>query len=256
MVYMTICLLVILGGLGFLVWREIYFYPKTKTISLHSRVVIIMTTALLLSGFLFFTVLEWTNPQTMGDFGVLEKLGAGFFQSVTTRTAGFNTIDQSLMSDQSKILSIVLMFIGASPASTGGGIKVTTIAVLVMTIYSVFHGQEDTIIDKRIVDKKAVYKAMALFSSGVSVVIITVLVLQFTLETNVNTIDIVYETVSAFGTAGLSTGITAQLSTATRYLLVICMYLGRVGPVGLIVSVTLHSKKNREVLPHGKIIIG
>lgn len=256
LVYMTISLLVILGGLGFIVWRELFFYPKTKTISLHSRVVIIMTISLILVGFVSFTCFEWTNPDTMGDFGVFEKVGAGFFQSITTRTAGFNSIDQALMSDQSKILSIALMFVGASPASTGGGMKVTTVAVIFMTIISVFRGQEDTIINNRIVDKKAVYKAMALFFSGITVVIVTVLVLQFTLETDVNTIDIVYETVSAFGTAGLSTGITAQLSTITRYLLVICMYAGRVGPIGLIVSVTLHSRKNKEVLPHGKILIG
>ena len=215
-----------------------------------------MTAFLVLFGTVAFTAIEWNNPITMGNLSFFDKIGAGFFQSVTTRTAGFNTIDQAGMTDLSKLLCIPLMFIGASPASTGGGIKVTTIAVIIMTVVSVIHGYEDTTICRRTVDKKAVYKALALFSIALLVVITCSLLIHFALDKDATSIDVVFETVSAFGTVGLSTGVTAQVGVWSRALLILCMYFGRVGPLTLIISLALRYGSNKEVLPHGRILIG
>lgn len=255
-VYLVIMLLVIFGGLGFLVWRELFYYRKTKFLSLHSRIVLIMTGLLIAVGFFSFTLLEWNNPDTMGNLPIMDKLGAGLFQSVITRTAGFNTIDQAGLTDLSKIVAIALMFIGAAPASTGGGIKVTTIAVIYMTIVSVMRGYDDTIIFRNKVDKKAVYKALTLFLLGLVLVILCSMLLHFGLDTQADTIDVVYEEVSAFGTVGLSTGITGQLSGMARLLLIISMYLGRVGPLAVGISLAMKTSGHKEVLPQGKILIG
>ncbi len=256
-VYMVISMLIIFGGLGFIVWREVVLYPKTHNLSLHTRVVLWMTGVLLVLGFVVFTVLEWNNPNTMGGMSVFDKIGAGFFQSVTTRTAGFNTIDQAGMTDLSKMVTITFMFIGASPASTGGGIKTTTIAVIFMTIICAYRGREDTVILRRVVDKKAVYRAFALFFSAITIAITASLVLGWQLSGVIdNPIDIVYEVVSAIGTVGLSVGVTAEFNEFTKLLISICMYIGRVGPLTMIVSFMFRSTRNKEILPQGRIIIG
>lgn len=256
-VYLVVSLLVILGGLGFTVWRELLRYHRDRRLSLHSMLVLIMTGCLLLFGTIAFAALEWRNPQTLGALSFFDKLGASFFQSVTCRTAGFNTIDQAAMGNAGKLVSSLLMFIGASPASTGGGIKVTTIAVIIMTIVSVMRGYGDAVILRRKVESRAVYRAFALFFMALLVVApsVMLLVLPFDGVPNATT-DVIFETVSAFSTAGLSVGVTAQLGTAWRYLLVLLMYLGRVGPLSLIVSLTMHTPARREVLPQGKILIG
>lgn len=255
-VYIPIALLVAFGGLGFIVWRELFRYRKDRTLSLHSRLVLFMTILLVVLGTVVFTALEWNNPVTMGGLTPAEKVGAGFFQSVSTRTAGFNTIDQAGLTDLSKITSIALMFIGAAPASTGGGIKITTIAVIVMTIVSVMQGYDDTVIMRRKVDKKAVYKAITLFSLALVLVVVCSMLIHFALGTPGSTIDVVFEEVSAFGTVGLSSGVTLQMDNLSRYLLILSMYLGRVGPLSTVISLSMRASSHKEVLPQGKIIIG
>ena len=256
MVCLPIMLLIIFGGLGFVVWRELYQYRRTHTLSLHTRVVLFMTVLLIVLGGVVISILEWNNPPTMAELSPADKVMAGFFQSVTTRTAGFNTIDQAGMTDLSKIISIALMFIGAAPASTGGGIKVTTVAVMFMTVSSVMRGYEDTIIMGHKLDKKAVYKAMALLFLALTVVIFSSMLMHFALDNQVNSIDIVYEEVSAFATVGLSAGVTARLGMLSRMVLILSMYLGRVGPVSLAVSLAMRNSSAKQVLPQGKILIG
>lgn len=256
MVYIPIALLIIFGGLGFVVWRELFHYRTTKTLSLHSRLVLIMTGMLVLLGTIALCITEWQNPATMGPMSIFDKLGAGFFQSVSTRTAGFNTIDQAGMTDLSKIICIALMFIGAAPASTGGGIKVTTLAVVMMTIVSVMRGHDDTVILRNKVEKKAVYKAMTLFFLALVLVIGCSMLIHFALDGDVEVIDVVFEEVSAFGTVGLSAGVTAVLSPISRFVLIFSMYFGRVGPLSLIISLAMRSGSHKEVLPQGKILIG
>ena len=170
--------------------------------------------------------------------------------------AGFNTIDQAGMTDLTKIICIALMFFGAAPASTGGGIKVTTVAVMFMTVSSVMRGYDDTIIMGHKLDKRAVYKSMALLFLALTVVIASSMLMHFALDNQVGSIDIVYEEVSAFATVGLSAGVTAQLGMLSRMVLILSMYLGRVGPVSLAVSLAMRVSSAKQVLPQGKILIG
>ncbi|MEG2074460.1 MAG: potassium transporter TrkG, partial [Angelakisella sp.] len=207
-------------------------------------------------GTVAFLIFEWGNPKTMGDMSFFDKLGAALFQSITSRTAGYNSIDQAGLTDISKIFCIALMFIGAAPASTGGGIKVTTAAVVIMTIVSVMRGYDDTVIMKYRVEKKAVYKAMALLFLALLLCISCSMLIHFMTDTAANPIDVVFEEVSAFGTVGLSTGLTAQLGTLSRYVLILSMYLGRVGPLSMVISLAVQAGRNKEVLPQGKILIG
>ena len=142
LVLFTIMLLIIIGGLGFIVWNDLMAWRKTRTLLLHTKVVLLVTAFLLLLGTVCFLLFEWNNPATLQPMSLKEKIGAGCLQSVTMRTAGFNSIDLYSMRDATKVFSIVLMFIGAAPGSTGGGIKVTTIAVIVMTAVSISRGKD------------------------------------------------------------------------------------------------------------------
>ena len=255
LVYGTVALLIILGGIGFIVMRDIFRYRKSKKLMLHTKVVLVVTAILIIGGGILFTILEWNNV-TMEGLSVCQKVGAGFFHSVSTRTAGFNTIPQDTLTNLSKVLSTVLMFIGASPASTGGGIKVTTIAVIIMTIVSVLRGREDTTMHNATVSKKAVYRALALFFLAIFWVTFASIVIMLSLDGQASAMDVIFETTSAFGTVGLSVGITSIAGVLEKIVLIASMYLGRVGPITLMISLTLINESHKEVLPKGKIIIG
>lgn len=253
----TIMALIVCGGLGFIVWQDIYTYRRRKRLLLHSKVVLMTTVALIVLGCIGFLIVEWNNPKTIGNMDIFGKIHHSLFQSVTTRTAGFNTIDLNGMTEVGKILSVVLMFIGAAPGSTGGGIKITTMVVLLMTVISTIRGSTETIILHRKVDKSIVYKALAVASlAGVLVVVATsVLLLTGDATSDINAL---FETVSGFATVGLSVGISAQAGVLSKIMLIICMFLGRVGPVSFALSITLRSgnKLTRQVMPEGKIWVG
>lgn len=224
---------------------------------LHSKIVLITTAILIVVGFIGFLVMEWNNPRTMGNMDVLGKMHHSLFQSVTTRTAGFNTIDLNGMTEISKLISIVLMFIGAAPGSTGGGMKITTMVVLLMTVISIIRGRTETIVLRRKVDKTIVYKALAVASLAGMLVILTTAILLLTGDAK-SGINALFETVSAFGTVGLSVGVTGQAGLISKIMLIITMFLGRVGPVAFALSISLcsGSKLTRQVVPEGKIWVG
>lgn len=253
----TIMALIVCGGLGFIVWQDIYNYRRRKKLMLHSKVVLITTAALIVLGCIGFLIVEWNNPKTMGNMDIWGKIHHSLFQSVTTRTAGFNTIDLNGMTEVGKILSVVLMFIGAAPGSTGGGIKVTTMVVLLMTVISTIRGRTETIILHRKVDKSIVYKALAVASLAGLLVVVATSVLLLTGDAT-SDINALFETVSGFGTVGLSVGISAQAGALSKIMLIICMFLGRVGPVSFALSITLRNgaKVTRQVVPEGKIWVG
>ncbi|MDE6599312.1 MAG: potassium transporter Trk, partial [Oscillospiraceae bacterium] len=162
-VVMTVVpLLIIAGGLGFLVWMDIIGFRQKKKLTLQSKIVLIFTAILIVLGTLLTLVTEWDNPLTLGGMGFGGKLVNSFFHSVSLRTAGFNTVDVSSMHSITKLLSIFLMFIGAAPGSTGGGIKITTFAIIIMTVVSVIKNKEDTVILNRKIDKESVYKSLAI----------------------------------------------------------------------------------------------
>ena len=260
-VVMTVIpLLIILGGIGFIVIHDLMQYRKTKTLMLHTRIVLLVTGILIAFGTLTFLVMEWGNPGTLGALPVHQRFGAALFQSVTMRTAGFNSVSIEALRAPTKFISILLMFIGAAPASTGGGIKLTTITVLVMTVVGVVKGRPDAIILRRRVPQSAVYKAMAVFCIGLLMVALCTAAIYFRMENlnpGVNGLDVLFEEVSAFATVGVSAGITAQADWMAKLLLIVSMFMGRVGPVSLALSLAMRGEGNKkEIIPDGKILVG
>lgn len=251
--------LIIIGGIGFIVVYDLSQYRRTKQLTLHTRVVLTATAILLLAGTLITAVFEWSNSATLGPMPPLQKIGAAWFHSVSCRTAGFNVFSIEGMNSVTKILSSVLMFFGAAPGSTGGGIKITSVAVIFMMVYSVVRGDEDTLIFGRRVEKGAVYKSFAVMILGVLAVTITAGAIVATMrETHaVAGVDALLESVSAFATVGLSAGISAQANTLCLSLLIFSMYIGRLGPVSFFLSLAARStRKRRLIVPEGKIQIG
>jgi len=202
-------------------------------------------------------LLEWSNPKTMGGLSVPSKLMAALFQSVSTRTAGMNTIDLAACSPISKLLMSVLQFIGAAPGSTGGGVKVTTFAVLILTIRSVAQGRDDCVIGGHHIESKTVYRALTIIVLGAVAAFGSAVVVYYNTAETVSVIDCIFESCSAFGTVGLSVGVTGQLNTGAKLLYMACMFMGRVGPVSLAISLTAKPDDNkRKVLPVGHINVG
>lgn len=252
----TIGLLIVVGGLGFVVWKDLYEYHNSGSLLLHTKVVLIVTAFLIVFGAIFFFVFEYSNPATLGKLDIFEKINASIFQSITPRTAGYNSLPLNDMNEISKFFTVILMFIGAAPGSTAGGIKVTTFGVILFAIFSQIAGSEDTIILKRRVPHYIVNKALAI--SGLSMALVLVVTTLVLAIENKPFLNVLYEVASAFGTVGLTTGITPSLHTSSKLLLSLTMFLGRVGPVTFAIALTLRSHKNNTdiIYPEGKIIVG
>ncbi len=253
----VIMALIVIGGLGFLVFQDILLYRRRKKLMLHTRVVAVYTALLILIGAVVYFSFEYTNPNTFGKLSLGEKVLASFFQSVTTRTAGFNTVDFGAMRDPTKLFTCLLMFIGASPGSTGGGVKVTTFVVILMTVVAAFCNRRDTVVLKRKVDYGVVYKSLALVAVGIIVCIFTSAVIIIECP-DVSTIDAIFEAVSAFGTAGVTAGATAKLGIVSKIVVIFTMFIGRVGSFSIFMAMTLkeNEKGDRNVLPNGEIMVG
>ncbi|ARE86778.1 Ktr system potassium uptake protein B [Clostridium formicaceticum] len=256
-VNLTIGFLVIVGGIGFSVMVDLMNNKNLKRLSLHTKMVLFITILLLLIGFGGFLVLEWNNPETLGELSVGGKLLGGFFQSMTTRTAGFNTIALDAMTNASKLLTIALMYIGGSPASTAGGIKTATLGVILFTVISVIRGKEDTELFHRRIPRDIVNRAITVAVIGITLIIIITMVLTIT-ETGASFLDVLFEATSAFGTVGLSLGITSELTTLGRMVIIFMMFAGRVGPLTIAYALARQQRKNKGIIkyPEGKIIVG
>ena len=253
----VIMFMVMAGGLGFMVWVELAEYRKKRRLSLHAKVVLQFSAIFWVGGAVLLALLEWSNPRTMGGLSVPGKIMAALFQSVSTRTAGMNTIDLAACSPISKLLMSVLQFIGAAPGSTGGGVKVTTFAVLILTIRSVAQGRDDCVIGGHHIESKTVYRALTIIVIGAVAAFGSAVVVYYNTAETVSVIDCIFESCSAFGTVGLSVGVTGQLNTGAKLLYMACMFMGRVGPVSLAISLTAKPDDNkRKVLPVGHINVG
>jgi trk system potassium uptake protein TrkH len=244
-VNLTIMGLIVLGGIGFIVQYEVLSKLRgiQKKLSVHSKIVIITTSVLILSGAMLFYVFE--RDHIIKDVPVMNKILASFFQSVTPRTAGFNTVDIGLLTNATILLMIVLMFIGASPGSTGGGVKTTSAALLVMMIWNRLKGNEEVNIFNRTVPREIMSRTISIiFASAFSVAIITSVLLIFgegklpQTESRHFFVEYLFDTVSAFGTVGLSMGITPKLNDLQKYALILMMFVGRVGPLTLAFSLS------------------
>lgn len=256
LVMLTITALIICGGLGFVVWQDLWNYRRRKRLFLHTKIVLVSTAGLILGGTLLFLILEWKNPRTLGNMPFWQKLLNALFQAVTTRTAGFDAMNNPGMTGASKLISVVLMFIGAAPGSTGGGVKITTVVVLVMTVFSVMRGWPETIIRSRRIDKLVVYKALSVATLGLLLVMLTAGTILATSPST--SVDALFEAASAFSTAGLTAGVTGVAGGFSKIMLILAMFFGRVGPVSFALSISAAAggEEKRRVLPEGQIWVG
>ena len=253
----VVMFMIMAGGLGFMVWVELAEYRKKRRLSLHAKVVLQFSAIFWVGGAVLLALLEWSNPKTMGGLSVPSKLMAAMFQSVSPRPAGMNTIDLAACSPISKLLMSVLQFIGAAPGSTGGGVKVTTFAVLILPIRSVAQGRDDCVIGGHHIESKTVYRALTIIVLGAVAAFGSAVVVYYNTAETVSVIDCIFESCSAFGTVGLSVGVTGQLNTGAKLLYMACMFMGRVGPASLAISLTAKPDDNkRKVLPVGHINVG
>ncbi|MBA3528287.1 MAG: TrkH family potassium uptake protein [Propionibacteriaceae bacterium] len=247
---------VIFGGLGFPVLFEMrrHLGRRPGDWSLHTKLTGSITVLLLVTGTIFTTATEWTNPHTLGALSIPGRLLAGFFHSVQTRTAGFNSLDIAQLHPGTLLGSDVLMFIGGGSASTAGGIKVTTFALLFFTIYAEVRGDPDVEVFDRRVDHRVWRQALTVALLSVAAVVCsTVIVIHLTPFS----LDVIlFEVISAFATVGLSTGITAQLPPFGQFLLIALMFLGRLGPITLVSALALRDRRRLYRVPEGRPLIG
>lgn len=258
-ILMTLATLINIGGLGYLVWREIISSirskKKLKNFSLHSKVVLTISLTLVLFGSLIFLVFEWNNPATMQGMRFSDKIVNSYFSATTPRTAGFNSISNSEMSPAGKLLTMAYMFIGGSPGSTAGGVKTTTLGIVIFTLISVLKGREDVEVYHKKLSQSTVYRAVAVFLLGISIVIMGVMVLSIA-EVGATFEVILYEVLSAFGTVGLTQGITPSLTAVSKVTLTLIMYMGRVGPLTVMLALAGKQSKANVKYPEGKLLIG
>ena len=259
LVLMTVAVLIILGGLGFSVVLETIRNRRGfRNLSLHTRIVLSTTLFLLLAGTLFFWLVERTNTDTLAVFGEGEKVLNAFFQSVTMRTAGFNTFDLSGFRDGSKMVSSLLMMIGASPATTRGGIKTTTIATLALLMLSVVRGEDEVNVARRRLPGDITRRALAVAVLFLTTLLTGTLMISLIENGHFPLEDVFFEASSAMGTVGVSAIGTPNLSSASRAVLLPMMFLGRVGPLTLAVAVAKRQGRVKTVskYPEERIMIG
>lgn len=270
-VNIIIMVLIIAGGIGFTVWGEIAELLKNRRkhslrsrlhrLSLHCKIVLAVTGILIAAGTVFFLIVEWSNPRTLGGMPVWEKIQAALFQSVTLRTAGFNTIPQDGLTEISQFFSCILMLIGGSPAGTAGGIKTVTVGIIIVSMLSVIRGRNKLEAFGRSLPLDLLQKALSVVSIMLSVVFVSTVLLHFTELNNPyphTFLDLLFETCSAAGTVGVTTGITPHLSDAGKLILIICMYIGRLSPITVVVALNkkLRGGDDSIGLPSERVIIG
>ena len=263
LVVFTITGLIIFGGIGYQVISEMYIWLSDrltqKTVklvfSLDFKVATITTIILLILGTIIFFTIEIRNPQTFGNLSLREQLLVAWFQSVTPRTAGFNTIDIGKLTNAGLFITIALMFIGASPGGTGGGIKTTTLRVLTSCTKTILQGKEEVLLYERKIATSLILKAVAVLIGSIATVIICTLLISLT-DPELDFIDILFEVVSAFATVGLSTGITANLTIAAKLILIITMYVGRVGVLLLMSAILGDPRPSRIQYPEENLLVG
>ncbi|MEB6549595.1 TrkH family potassium uptake protein [Heyndrickxia sporothermodurans] len=254
-VTLVISSLIILGGIGFIVVHDFLEHKSFRRFSLHSKVVLCTTGALVLFGTMFIFLLEYSNPKTLQPLSSSGKILASLFQSVTARTAGANTVNIPDLTDSTIFLLIILMFIGASPGSTGGGIKTTTFVTLLGAAWAQMRGKEDVVFFRQRLVPTMIYKAITVALIGFTVVVIVTMLLSIT-ETEKNFEVILFEATSAFGTVGLSMGLTPELSILGKIIISITMFIGRLGPLTIAIALTHKQTKELYRYPKGRFMIG
>jgi trk system potassium uptake protein TrkH len=262
-VNLTIMGLIVIGGIGFIVQYEVFSKLRgvQKKLSVHTKIVMITTAILILSGAILFYLFE--RNHIIKGVSVQTKILTSFFQSITPRTCGFNTVDIGLLANDTILLLIIFMFIGASPGSTGGGVKTTSAALLVMMLWSRLKGNEDVNIFNRTIPREIVSRTLSIiFASALSIAIITSVLLITgggnlqPLESRHYFVEYLFDTVSAFGTVGLSMGVTPKLNDLQKYALIVMMFAGRVGPLTLAFSLSRATAKKGLTYAEEGVMVG
>ncbi len=264
LINITTSLLIILGGIGYIVWWDILRVVRGRTarnkhifrhLTLHTKIAIIATLCLIFGGGLLILLFEYNNPQTIGNLSLFDKIQASLFQSVTARTAGFATLPQENLTSASSIVSLLLMFIGGSPVGTAGGVKTVTIVVLFCSAFATIRGKNETTVFRRRIAESSIRKAIAVVTMFLSILFAASILLATT--TDAPLLDVIYETVSATATVGLSRNFTATMNLFGKYIIIFTMYFGRVGPISLAVALGSRSETQNVVTePVEEISIG
>ncbi len=254
MINFTTSFLVIMGGLGYIVWWDVLRVIKNIRIQklkcfnllrLQSKIALSATLVLLLSGTVLFFIFEYNNPLTMGNMSFFDKLQVSFFQSVTTRTAGFASVPQQNLTNPSSVAALMLMFIGGSPVGTAGGVKTATMVVVIFGALAAIRNKESLSLFHRRISKQAINKATAVIVVSFMIMFISTVLLSAV--TDARLIDIAYETVSATATVGLTRDLTPSLNLWGKIIIIATMYLGRVGPMSLLVAFNLKKEKQNFI---------
>jgi trk system potassium uptake protein len=254
LVVVTLALAIILGGLGFPVLVDLYSYRKDRRLTVHSRLVLITSAALLVVGVASVAALEWTNTGTLGGQPLSTRLAMSVFQGVTARTAGFYTVNYPEMRDPTIVVQTILMFIGTAPTSTGGGIKVTTLALVVLVVVAQVRGQDRITLFWRTLPRPLIARALSILALASLLVLLSTLALM--ISDGLALLPALFEVTSAFGTVGLSLDVTPNLSTFGKILVSVVMFLGRVGPITFVVAIAARQRTPQYRYPEEEVAIG
>lgn len=264
LVNFTTSLLIVLGGLGFIVWWDVIRVIKQfknkkfkcfKSLTLHSKIVISSTLVLIFGGALLIFLFEYNNVNTIGALNIFDKIQVSMFQSITTRTAGFATIPQESLTDQSVVVCLILMFIGGSPVGTAGGIKTITAVSLVAIAIASVRNKKEVVLFNRNLSSEITRKAVAVTTMSFMILIISTILLSLTIDRSI--VDILYETASATATVGLSRNLTSFLDNIGKIIIIVTMYLGRVGPISLAIAFKSKKESSNIILnPTEEVSIG
>ncbi len=254
-VVFTICALITIGGLGFIVINELYEYRRTKRLSVHTKIVLSTTLILTVGSTLLIFLFDYGNSKTLGPLSEWGKVLGSLYQAVTSRTAGSNTLPIGNLTQSTLFLIIWLMFIGGGSGSTAGGIKITTFAVLVATMWSQIRGKEDVVLFRRRIVNETILKALTVSMCGMLIIVLVTIVLSI-IEQRHSFMMYLFEATSAFSTTGLSMGLTPELSNEGRLLIILTMFAGRLGPLTIAFAITKRRKTEDFRHPKGNIMIG
>ncbi len=250
----NIMMLIILGGLGFPVLAEIINFRKTKKFTLHTKIVFVMTAILILVGAALFFIFENNNPQTLQNKSISIKILSSFFHSITARTAGFNTLKTGNFTQYTLFFLTFLMFIGASPGGTGGGIKTTTFALVTAGALSSLRGRNQIIMFRKRLPNDLFSRALTITFTAITIILSATMGILAAEKCSLT--EALFEVTSAFGTVGLSTGITPTLTTASKIILILCMYIGRIGISTMALAIAMRGVADRIIHPEDSITIG
>ena len=254
LVLCTIMTLIAVGGLGFFVWEDILLHKRWSKLSLYSKMVLGLTGALIFTGFFVMMWLEWDNPETLGALPVKDRMWNALFQSVTLRTAGYATLNQAGLTDSTSFVCILMMLIGGSSGSTAGGIKTVTAGILALAVWESLRGRDKTVFHGRTIPARRVLDAATL--TFAVLFLLTAGTMALSLMDGVGFLDAAYEIASALGTVGLSRGITTALGSGSSLIVILCMYLGRIGVLTFSIAFLTRRTDSKLQYPTAEIMIG